>query len=196
MNTPILGQGAAEVSGSARRAFWPDKLTDTPQRRRTAARRRLGHGRGLLPRLLSAAGHELVMLTVPLRPAPPAALYCPEVAREVRAAARAVLGKSPGWVKLERGRRGLLHLHILTAAAVRDLPPGVRLSPVPDPLGALVYLSKPGEGLACRWQDERGRWQDPTPAELEAATLALRTARRQQSGPLRRLSWTLNLPRM
>jgi len=175
--------------------YWPDALTDTPRRRRTTARRRLGHGRGLLPRLLTAAGHDLVMLTVPLHRAPPAALYCSQTAEHARAAVQTLL--PPGaacWCKLERGRRGLLHLHILTAAAAAALLLDVRRTPVTDPLGLLEYLGKPADARACRWKDERGHWHPPALTDLQAASTDLMAAK--QARRLPRLSWTANLPRM
>lgn len=176
--------------------YWPDALTDTPRRRRTAARRRLGHGRGLLPRLLKACGHDLVMLTLPLYHAPPAALYCHQTGEQARAAVRALLPPGvPAWCKLEHGRRGLLHIHILTAAAAAAaLPPGVRYTAISDSVGLLEYLGKPADARACRWRDERGHWHSPAYADLQAASVDLLAAK--QARRLPRLSWPLNLPRM
>ena len=176
------------------RQYWPDALTDTPRRRRRAANRRLGHGRGLLPRLLKACGHDLVMLTVPLHHIPGPALYSRQEGDHARRTVAALLPGLPYWCQLERGRRGLLHVHVLTRPPCHALPPGVRMTAVTDPVGLLEYLSKPADGRACRWRDERGCWHTPTADELHAATTDRAAGRQGKRAPW--LTWPGNLPRM
>lgn len=174
----------------------PDALYDTTGRRTRAAHKRLGFGSGLLPRLLVACGHELALVTVPLGYGPPDALYTLETAETARRTVKAMLGrKTPYWAKLERGRRGLLHVHVMTSLRRgRALPAGTRRKTVTKPLGLVEYLSKPSDARACKQKGKGRRWYPPDPASLEGAIETYEAARSR--GRLPRLSWSNSLPRM
>ena len=185
------------------RPWLPDALVDTTRRRKLTAGRRLGGGLGLLPRLLVAADHALAWSVVPLGWVPGLDLYSQATAAQARQVARAVLGKTPAWVTLERGKEGGLHLNILHPAAARlAWPPKTwrRVLPSGDALKVLTYLSKPADARACSSRHPvTGYRSRPTPADLAEALVDYTTARQAAHEGGRRLpmlAWTVNLPRL
>lgn len=180
------------------RPYLPGALKDTTARRAFLLSRRIGDGAGLLPRLLSAAGHDLVFGTVPLGPGD---LYARDTNEQARALSRQILGKVPAWVVLEQGQEGGLHLHILAAASgCPTWPPGSVVKAVHDAVGLVRYLSKPADGRACRAKDPRtGCYAQPSRFSVEAALAAFQAAKRAaraEGRRLPRLSWTVNVPRL
>ncbi|GGK90974.1 hypothetical protein GCM10010844_06930 [Deinococcus radiotolerans] len=150
---------------------------------------------GVLARLLAVSPGALALVTLPLYHGPHADVYRVEVGEMARGRVQAVLGGHPVWAKLEVGRHGLLHVHVLTSAAARaDLPQHARCTAVTDPVGLLAYLAKPADARACSWRDQGGRWHRPNAATLHAAATDHAAARLQ--GRLPRLTWTAYLPRL
>lgn len=94
-------------------------------------------------------GH-MVMLTVPLA----GDLWEREAHQEARRQVAALVDGWPAWYKIERGKKGVLHAHILTVSEVVTAQvlarPEVHGVPVWSRRGLLAYLSKPANGQAAR----------------------------------------------
>lgn len=95
-------------------------------------------------------GRRLWFYTVPLHLPPGTALHSEEASRAARLVVETLCGSAPARWKLERGRGGALHLHIVT-----PLPPVAvvgfeHVCPVYDLRGLLDYLAKPPDARLCR----------------------------------------------
>lgn len=96
------------------------------------------------------------------------------------------VGNPPAWVKLERGRCGGLHLHIVTPAPSLGLVPGLERREVYDAAGLAAYLSKPNDARMARrrpadlgrYSPEKLREQFRAALEEEAAARRARHGRR------------------
>jgi hypothetical protein len=137
---------------AAHKGYFPDAMTDTPRRRKRRApalKRQLHELHGLYP-------SGLVMVTVHLRHLDGLPLYSEQLAAEAHAAAAALL-KAAGlrgvW-KVERGREGGTHVHLVTASAAKVVKTEIfddnHVVDVSDGDGLAEYLSKPGDAAVCR----------------------------------------------
>jgi hypothetical protein len=180
-------------------AFIPDALVDSKYERRRRANVMFKHGVGLPCRLLVASDHRLKLVTVPIGSAIAAGLYSPRVNARARAHARAIVGNSPAWCKLELGLDGGLHLHLLVAAdAALMLPRGSKCDPVKptdaDLKRVLGYLCKPADARACMTRLSPREYGKPDPVLRAAAILDYQHARAARRLP--DLSWTHKVPRL
>lgn len=185
------------VSASSR-DFYPDYVTDTTSKRSRKVSQRTGGGGGLIPRLVSATGHESLVWVI-LRLGKDQDLYARATAEKARKAGKAVTGQNPCWNALQQGVNGGLHLNIIMAKAHvpprRELPHGAHVQDVTDLLGLVHYLSGPPDARAGVQTDPVTRRKTrPTAAQLVAATAAYRAARAR--GRLPDMQWTSCLPRL
>ncbi len=174
-------------------------MTDTARRRQVAACARLP----MLRRIRRAAigrgsAGRLVMLTASLPGVGPGDLYAASGSAAARGLVGSLVGDWPAWYRLEIGKRGGLHVHILTACEAENARPdglnGVHIRAIYDLTGVLAYLSKPRDGRAARSATDRA------PVGVGAAAEAYIAARadRWASEGKRRLpagSGVVNLPR-
>lgn len=134
---------------------FPDAVTDSNERRRIAARRRMRTLRRVRREAIRrGASPALVMVTLDL----PGELYGLEAHREAREVVRELVGGWPAWFTLESGRHTGLHAHIVTTVeAVPGLldVPGLHGVPVWHLRGLLAYLSKPRDAHAARSNEQR-----------------------------------------
>lgn len=132
--------------------------------RDTGRRRWADSARPYRAALARFAGHGRPwMYTVPLHLPEWVTLHSETASAAARLATEALCGSHPARWKLEKGRCGSLHAHVIT-----PLPPAALVGhshgqPVHDLRGALAYLGKPANAALCRrklrpWSpDERTR---------------------------------------
>jgi len=174
---------------------FPDAVTDTERRRQIAARARLPTLRRIRQEAIrhGSAG-RLVMLTADLPGVGPGDLYTASGSAAARALVGGLVGDWPAWYRLELGKRGVLHVHILTAREAENaLPDGIHVRNIYSLSGLLAYLAKPRDGLAARSAFDRAPVGVAVAAEKYLTARADRWAQGKRRLPAG--SGVVNLPR-
>lgn len=193
MSKTILAQRAEDYSILP--DYLPDAITDTKSKRQKNKKK----AENLSRRLETAAIYKqkpLNLLTVPIGVIDPLDLYGAALHALARQLCADIVGKHPHYAKLERGRHGWAHLHIITTATMPDDVAGGHSTPITDTAGAISYLQKPADARACMTKNEAGHWQQTRPADKLAALETLQLAQRERDYQrLPTFTWSGNLPK-
>lgn len=136
--------------------YYPDAMVDTRRKRQRESR----EVAAVLYKLDDHYPEGLKLYRISLPELDHLNLYDHELVRQAKKRAERWLKARGvrGWFKVERGRHGGTHVHIVTSASAA--PGG---TPVYDLAGLAAYLVKPADGRACM----RKRDEDISAAELK-----------------------------